>query len=117
MSDTIQYEAFDKIDNKLDEIEVLLEDLPLLRDDKQELVDAIYEFYCDLEKAIDRYHEEWEFDQEVISSNVKQQNDEKELREKDTRITEALSPSLMKSLEEHAMSYEGDGDNALMEEL
>ena len=73
MSDTIQYEAFDKIDNKLDEIEVLLEDLPLLRDDKQELVDAIYEFYYDLEKAIDRYHEEWEFDQETISSSLKKE--------------------------------------------
>ena len=51
--------AFARIDNKLDELEVLLDQVPLLRDDKKELVDSIYEFYCDLEKAIDRYHEEW----------------------------------------------------------
>ena len=93
MSDTIQYEAFDKIDNKLDEIEVLFEDLPLIREDKENLIDSLYDLYCDLEKAIDRYHEEWEFDQETIS------------------------PSLINSTKEHAMSYEGDGDNALMEEL
>ena len=71
MSDKIQYEAFDKIDNKLDEIEVLLEDLPLIREDKENLIDSLYDLYCDLEKAIDRYHEEWEFDQEVISSTLK----------------------------------------------
>ena len=123
MSDKIQYEAFDKIDNKLDEIEVLFEDLPLIREDKENLIDSLYELYCDLEKAIDRYHEEWEFDQEVISSSLKQQNDEKELREKDARITEALSPSLRKEIEDHIERYssvpflEGDDDNALMEEL
>ena len=99
MSDTIQYEAFDKIDNKLDEIEVLLEDLPLIREDKENLIDSLYDLYCDLEKAIDRYHEEWEFDQETISS------------------------SLRKDIQEHVEKYssvprlEGDGDNALMEEL
>jgi hypothetical protein len=52
--------AFARIDNKLDEIEVLLDQVPLLKEDKKELVDSIYEFYCDLEKAIDRYHEEWQ---------------------------------------------------------
>jgi len=105
MSDKIQYEAFDKIDNKLDEIEVLLEDLPLLRDDKENLIDSLYELYIDLEKAVDRYHEEWEFDQEVIFSNAKQLNDEKELREKDARITEALSPSLIKEIKDHIERY------------
>lgn len=71
MSDKIQYAAIDKIDNKLDEIEELLDQAPLLQDDKNELINSIYEFYCDLEKAVDRYHEEWEFDQETISSSLK----------------------------------------------
>jgi len=60
MSDKIQYAAIEKIDNKLDEIEVLLDQAPLLQDDKNELINSIYEFYCDLEKAVDRYHEEWQ---------------------------------------------------------
>ena len=60
MSDKIQYAAIEKIDNKLDEIEVLLDQAPLLKDDKNELINSIYEFYCDLEKAVDRYHEEWQ---------------------------------------------------------
>ena len=60
MSDKIQYAAIDRIDNKLDEIEVLLDQAPLLKDDKNELINSIYEFYCDLEKAVDRYHEEWQ---------------------------------------------------------
>ena len=60
MSDKIQHAAIDKIDNKLDEIEVLLDQAPLLQDDKNELINSIYEFYCDLEKAVDRYHEEWQ---------------------------------------------------------
>ena len=71
MSDKIQYAAIDKIDDKLDQIEELLDQAPLLQDDKNELINSIYEFYCDLEKAVDRYHEEWEFDQEVISSSLK----------------------------------------------
>ena len=70
MSDKIQYAAIDKIDNKLDEIEVLLDQAPLLQDDKNELINSIYEFYCDLEKAVDRYHEEWEFDQEKITKEL-----------------------------------------------
>ena len=70
MSDKIQYAAIDRIDNKLDEIEVLLDQAPLLQDDKNELINSIYEFYCDLEKAVDRYHEEWEFDQETISPPI-----------------------------------------------
>ena len=70
MSDKIQYAAIDKIDNKLDEIEVLLDQAPLLQDDKNELINSIYEFYCDLEKAVDRYHEEWEFDQETITKEL-----------------------------------------------
>lgn len=60
MSDKIQYATIEKIDNKLDEIEVLLDQAPLLQDDKNELINSIYEFYCDLEKAVDRYHEEWQ---------------------------------------------------------
>ena len=60
MSDKIQYATIEKIDNKLDEIEVLLDQAPLLKDDKNELINSIYEFYCDLEKAVDRYHEEWQ---------------------------------------------------------
>lgn len=95
MSDKIQYEAFDKIDNKLDEIEVLFEDLPLIREDKENLIDSLYELYCDLEKAIDRYHEEWEFDQETISPSLKKGS-----------MFSALFPNLNK-----------DDDNALMEEL
>ena len=95
MSDKIQYEAFDKIDNKLDEIEVLFEDLPLIREDKENLIDSLYELYCDLEKAIDRYHEEWEFDQETISPSLKKES-----------MFSALFPNLNK-----------DDDNALMEEL
>ena len=95
MSDTIQYEAFDKIDNKLDEIEVLLEDLPLIREDKENLIDSLYDLYCDIEKAIDRYHEEWEFDQETITPPSKKES-----------MFSALFPNLNK-----------DDDNALMEEL
>ena len=60
MSDKIQYAVIEQIDNKLDEIEVLLYQAPLLQDDKNELINSIYEFYCDLEKAVDRYHEEWQ---------------------------------------------------------
>ena len=95
MSDTIQYEAFDKIDNKLDEIEVLFEDLPLIREDKENLIDSLYELYCDIEKANDRYHEEWEFDQETNSPPGKKES-----------MFSALFPNLDK-----------DDDNALMEEL
>ena len=103
MSDKIVDTIIDRIDTHLDCIEELLDGLKLVRADHKELVDSIYEFYNDLEKAVDR----------VADLRM----GEKELREKDARITEVLSPSLMKSLEEHAMSYEGDGDNALMEEL
>ena len=71
MSDKIQYAAIDKIDDKLDQIEELLDQAPLLQDDKNKLINSIYQFYCDLEKAVDRYHEEWEFDQETISSSLK----------------------------------------------
>ena len=71
MSDKIQYAAIDRIDDKLDQIEVLLDQLSLIREDKENLIDSIYQFYCDLEKAVDRYHEEWEFDQETISSSLK----------------------------------------------
>ena len=99
MSDSIVDDVINRIDTKLDEIEVLLEDLPLIREDKSKLVDALYDYYCDLEIAVDRYHEEWEFDQEVISSTLK------------------------KDIQEHVEKYscvprlEGDDDNALMEEL
>ena len=103
MSDKIVDAIIDQIDNHLDCIEELLDGLKLVRADHKELVDSIYEFYLDLEKAVDRVAD--------------LRKDEMELREKDARITETLSPSLMKSLEEHAMSYEGDGDNALMEEM
>lgn len=106
MSDKIVDTLIDQIDTHLDCIEELLDGLNLVRADHKELVDSIYEFYLDLEKSVDR-----------VADLRKVRMDEKELREKDARITEALSPSLMKSLEEHAMSYEGDGDNALMEEL
>ena len=103
MSDKIVDNIIDRIDTYLDRIEELLDSLSLIRSDHKELVDSIYEFYLDLEKAVDR----------VADLRM----DEMELRDKDARISEALSPSLIKSLEEHAMSYEGDGDNALMEEL
>ena len=52
--------AFARIDNKLDEIEVLLDQVPLLKEDKSKFIDMIYDFYSDLELAIDRYHEEWQ---------------------------------------------------------
>ena len=103
MSDKIVDTIIDQIDTHLDCIEELLDSLSLVRSDHKELVDSIYEFYLDLEKAVDRVAD--------------LRKDENELQEKDARITEALSPSLINSLEEHAMSYEGDGDNALMEEL
>jgi len=51
--------AVARIDNKLDEIEVLLDQAPLLKDDKSKLIELLYDFYCDLEIAVDRYHEEW----------------------------------------------------------
>ena len=76
MSDKIQYAAIDRIDDKLDQIEELLDQLSLIREDKENLIDSIYQFYCDLEKAVDRYHEEWEFDQEVISSSLKREIEE-----------------------------------------
>jgi ribosome assembly protein YihI (activator of Der GTPase) len=60
MSDSIVDNVIARIDNKLDEIEVLIDQLPLLRDDKSKLIDSIYDFYSDLETAIDRYHEEWQ---------------------------------------------------------
>jgi len=103
MSDKIVDSIINRIDTYLDRIEELLDSLSLIRSDHKELVDSIYEFYLDLEKAVDRVAD--------------LRKDEMELRDKDARITESLSPSLIKSLEEHAMSYEGDGDNALMEEL
>ena len=52
--------VFARIDNKLDEIEVLLDQVPLLKEDKSKFIDMIYDFYSDLELAIDRYHEEWQ---------------------------------------------------------
>lgn len=60
MSDKIQYAAIERIDNKLDEIEVLIDDAPLLKRDKNKLIELLYDFYCDLEIAVDRYHEEWQ---------------------------------------------------------
>lgn len=60
MSDKIQYAAIEKIDNKLDEIEVLLDQAPLLKDDNNKLVELLYDFYHDLEIAVDRYHEDWQ---------------------------------------------------------
>ena len=60
MSDKIQYAAIERIDNKLDEIEVLIDEAPLLKRDKNKLIELLYDFYCDLEIAVDRYHEEWE---------------------------------------------------------
>lgn len=60
MSDKIRYAAIEQIDNKLDEIEVLVDQMPLLKDDKSKLIDSLYDFYSDLEIAVDRYHEEWQ---------------------------------------------------------
>lgn len=60
MSDKIQYAAIERIDNKLDEIEVLIDQAPLLKRDKNKLIELLYDFYCDLETAVDRYHEEWQ---------------------------------------------------------
>jgi len=60
MSDKIRYAAIEQIDNKLDEIEVLIDQMPLLKDDKSKLIESLYDYYCDLEMAVDRYHEEWQ---------------------------------------------------------
>ena len=60
MSDKIQYAAIEKIDNKLDEIEVLLDEAPLLKEDKSKLIELLYNYYSELEIAVDRYHEEWQ---------------------------------------------------------
>ena len=60
MSDKIRYAAIEQIDNKLDEIEVLIDEAPLLKRDKNKLIELLYDFYCDLEIAVDRYHEEWQ---------------------------------------------------------
>ena len=109
MSDKIVDTLIDQIDTHLDCIEELLDSLKLIRSDHKELVDSIYEFYLDLEKAVDRVAD--------------LRKDENELQEKDDRITEALSPSLKREIQEHVEKYssvpflEGDDDNALMEEL
>jgi hypothetical protein len=58
MSDSIVDNVINRIDNKLDEIEVLLDQLPLLREDKSKLIESLYDYYCDLEIAVDRYYEE-----------------------------------------------------------
>jgi len=60
MSDKIRYAAIEQIDNKLDEIEVLIDETPLLKRDKNKLIELLYDYYCDLEMAVDRYHEEWQ---------------------------------------------------------
>jgi len=60
MSDSIVHDLITRIDNKLDEIEVLIDQMPLLKDDKSKLIELLYDYYCDLEIAVDRYHEEWE---------------------------------------------------------
>jgi ribosome assembly protein YihI (activator of Der GTPase) len=60
MSDSIVHDLITRIDNKLDEIEVLVDQMPLLKDDKSKLIELLYDYYCDLEIAVDRYHEEWE---------------------------------------------------------
>ena len=60
MSDSIVHDLITRIDNKLDEIEVLLDQAPLLKDDKSKLIELLYDFYNDLEIAVDRYHEEWQ---------------------------------------------------------
>ena len=76
MSDKIQYAAIDEIDNKLDEIEELLDQLSLIREDKNELINSIYEFYSDLENAVNRYNRGVGFDQETISSSLKREIEE-----------------------------------------
>ena len=60
MSDSIVHDLITRIDNKLDEIEVLVDQMPLLKDDKSKLIESLYDYYCDLETAVDRYHEEWQ---------------------------------------------------------
>ena len=60
MSDSIVHDLITRIDNKLDEIEVLINQMPLLKDDKSKLIESLYDYYCDLEIAVDRYHEEWQ---------------------------------------------------------
>ena len=60
MSDSIVHDLITRIDNKLDEIEVLIDQMPLLKDDKSKLIESLYDYYCDLEIAADRYHEEWQ---------------------------------------------------------
>lgn len=52
--------VFARIDNKLDEIEVLLDEAPLLKEDKSKLIELLYNYYSELEIAVDRYHEEWQ---------------------------------------------------------
>jgi len=58
--DKVKYAAIERIDNKLDEIEVLIDEAPLLKRDKNKLIELLYDYYCDLEIAVDRYHEEWQ---------------------------------------------------------
>ena len=60
MLDSIVHNLITRIDNKLDEIEVLIDQMPLLKEDKSKLIDSLYDFYSDLEIAADRYHEEWQ---------------------------------------------------------
>ena len=60
MSDSIVDDVITRIDSKLDEIEVLIDEAPLLKRDKNKLIESLYDYYCDLEEAIDRYHEEWQ---------------------------------------------------------
>lgn len=60
MLDKVKYAAIERIDNKLDEIEVLIDEAPLLKRDKNKLIELLYDYYCDLEIAVDRYHEEWQ---------------------------------------------------------
>ena len=60
MSDSIVHDLITRIDNKLDEIEVLIDQMPLLKNDKSKLIESLYDYYCDLEIAADRYHEEWQ---------------------------------------------------------
>jgi hypothetical protein len=60
MLDKVKYAVIEQIDNKLDEIEVLIDEAPLLKRDKNKLIELLYDYYCDLETAVDRYHEEWQ---------------------------------------------------------
>ena len=58
MSDKILTDVVDSIDTKLDELEVLVDNLPVHKGDKEDLITRIYSFYNAVEEAVDSYVED-----------------------------------------------------------